>query len=294
MGEENRLALLLNKVCNIVITADLKLPILEGMYWKEQLDSGEAYDQSTLINVMIDGMLAAEYIIKLSALTSDCLRYLRNKYDSEYNLNKKKRLIRDDIQLSERGISYLNSRIPEIKINNIGDVKKLRVVKFNEIQKNFFNHVTEKVIVTSLALLKREISIELKDNNLVRDASPVEPARLKVKQEEPAKFEELFRNPQDAESCIAILRELSAPVVDSEYNYIGIKGLICVWVDCLRKAGLMLKFANRIYTKILNGKLNDLDLDGSEFTRTYKTAEEKREEITGKISEFIQLGRLGK
>ncbi len=294
MGEANKLVLLLNKVCNIVITGDLQLPILEGLYLKEQIDSGEEYDQSIIVNISIDGMKPTEFIIKLSSLTSDCLRHLRSKYDSETNLNKKKRLIRDDIQLSERGISLFNSRTPQIKINNLEDVKKLRVIRYNEIQKTYFNHVAERVIATSLTLLKQEISIELNDA-VVREVPPVLQVRLSGKQEEPTKFEDLFRNAQNGESSIAILRELSAPVVDSEYNYIGNnKGIICVWIDCLKINGIMLKYTNHIYTKLLNEKINKLDLGGSEFTHTYKNAELKRGEIQDKISKFSQLGRLGK
>jgi hypothetical protein len=286
MGEENKLVQLLNDVCNIVIAGEVQLPIIEGCHEKREIDSGEVYDQSIIVNILINGISPDKYINKISLLTRKCLSYLRTTYDSELNPNKNKRLIRDDIQLLNRGITHLSSRSRQINIANPDEARKIRIVRYNELQRLYFNHVVDKIVAKSLTLLSQELNIEL--NSAVHNFPSVQsPHQARKKKQEPVTFEDLFFNPANAERSIDILRELSLPVVDLKYNYIGKnKGVFCVWVNCLIIKGIMITCQNRIYTKILNEKVIGLGLGGSEFTQAYKIAETFRAEIESKLSVF--------
>lgn len=99
--------------------------------------------------------------------------------------------------------------------------------------------------------------------------------RAEILKNKPQRFEELFRKPELAEKCLNVLRELSKPVIDKHYTYIGNnKGVIPEWVSALKKNGdnpLMLHFQDIDYKNVLNKKIINLNLskDASEFRRVY-------------------------
>jgi|GEM_PF-4242551 len=293
MDTDNKLALLLNEACNISIAGELQLPILSGNYDSRYIESGEVYDQAIIINVSINELSAKDYIKKLSIKTLECLKSMRSNFDLETKSNNKKRLLRDSLKTIETGLLHLKSKSPYIKINNIEELKKMRGVRYKEIQKKYFNHIVERVVDTSLMFLKEEILEELSGNGINTNHTLRPP--LKSKQREPTEFNDMFYSAKNVELSIDILRNLSPPSVDSEYNYIGNnKGIISLWIKCLRDSSVIVNQPARVYATLLNNKFNNLHLGGSEFTHHYKTALEKEEEIQSKISKFTQLGRLGK
>lgn len=130
------------------------------------------------------------------------------------------------------------------------------------------------------------------------------PQRVELKIEElnPLKFEELFFNPEHAEVCLDILKELQPPVIDATNNYIGkAKGVFPLWIKVLKNhtpKPIMKHFKDTVYKDLLNSKVNGLKLtkDASEFRKQYKRLENNKIELDIKaiLSQFSQNGKLGK
>lgn len=122
------------------------------------------------------------------------------------------------------------------------------------------------------------------------------------KLESPQTFEELFYNPEHAEPCLSILRELQPPVIDAINNYIGkAKGVLPLWIKVLQKhepKPLIKPFKDSVYKDLLNQKIKGLNLsnDASEFRKQYKRVENNNIEIDIKtiLSQYSQSGKLGK
>jgi hypothetical protein len=122
------------------------------------------------------------------------------------------------------------------------------------------------------------------------------------KKEEPQTFEELFYNPEHAEPCLNILRELQPPAIDQINNYIGkAKGVFPLWIRVLKShkpEPLIKHFKDIVYKDLLNQKLKGLNLskDASEFRKQYKRLENDKIELDIKaiLSQLSQSGKLGK
>jgi hypothetical protein len=122
------------------------------------------------------------------------------------------------------------------------------------------------------------------------------------KLEAPQTFEELFYNPEHAEPCLSILRELQPPVIDAINNYIGkAKGVLPLWIKVLQKHNpkpLIKPFKDSVYKDLLNQKIKGLNLskDASEFRKQYKRVENDKTELDIKtiLSQYSQSGKLGK
>jgi hypothetical protein len=122
------------------------------------------------------------------------------------------------------------------------------------------------------------------------------------KLEAPQTFEELFYNPEHAEPCLSILRELQPPVIDAINNYIGkAKGVLPLWIKVLQKHNpkpLIKPFKDSVYKDLLNQKIKGLNLskDASEFRKQYKRVENYKTELDIKtiLSQYSQSGKLGK
>lgn len=118
----------------------------------------------------------------------------------------------------------------------------------------------------------------------------------------PKKFEELFYNPEHAEACLNIFRELQPPVIDAINNYIGKnKGIFPLWVKVLKshKPNPIIKhFSDNVYKDLLNSKVKGLELskDASEFRKNYARLNKNNTEldIMTILSQYSQSGRLGK
>ncbi|MCK9410927.1 MAG: hypothetical protein M0Q53_01415 [Prolixibacteraceae bacterium] len=125
---------------------------------------------------------------------------------------------------------------------------------------------------------------------------------IKIEQETPKTFEELFYNPKHAEPCLGILRELQPPVIDAINNYIGkAKGVFPLWVRVLtnhKPKPLIKHFKDTVYKDLLNQKIKGLNLtkDASEFRKQYVRLENNKTELDIKtiLSQYSQSGKLGK
>src|SRR5690606_34182885 len=78
-------------------------------------------------------------------------------------------------------------------------------------------------------------------------------------------FEDLFKNPTDAEHALSSLRKLDPAYIDEENNYIGNnKGIFKIWINTLKnyKGGSLIKQtkSNRQLADILNSKINGLSI----------------------------------
>ena len=121
-------------------------------------------------------------------------------------------------------------------------------------------------------------------------------------QEVPSTFEELFYNPENAEPCLKLLREIDPPAIDLMNNYIGkAKGVIPLWVKILKNHNpkpLMKHYKDTVYRDILNQKINRLNLsrDASEFRKQYKRIANDKVELDIKtiLSQYSQEGKLAK
>jgi hypothetical protein len=118
----------------------------------------------------------------------------------------------------------------------------------------------------------------------------------------PKTFEELFYDPNNAETCLKILSELQPPVIDALNNYIGkAKGIFPLWINVLKNykpLPLIKHFPDVIYKDLLNKKVNGLNLskDASEFRKQYKRLIDNKVELDIKtiLSQYSQSGILGK
>lgn len=125
---------------------------------------------------------------------------------------------------------------------------------------------------------------------------------IKLKQEQPKTFEELFFNPLHAEPCLRILAELQPPVIDAANNFIGnAKGIFPLWVKVLKNhkpQPLIKHFKDTVYKDLLNLKVKGLNLtkDASEFRKQYKRLNSANTELDIKtiLSQYSQSGKLGK
>jgi len=112
-------------------------------------------------------------------------------------------------------------------------------------------------------------------------------------------FEDLFYNPEHATICLRILNKLDPPFIDDGNNYIGKnKGVFPLWVRILYKQELIKHCHDKEYSKILNDKINGLNLteDGSEFRKNYARLAKNKIDLDIKtiLSQFSQDGKLGK
>lgn len=122
----------------------------------------------------------------------------------------------------------------------------------------------------------------------------------KEPQSQPKSFEDLFYNRNDAEVCLDVLRELEPPVIDQTNNYIGKgKGIFQLWIMALKThkpTPLIKTFKDMVYRDVLNSKIMNLNLskDASEFRKDYKRSRDKASDIRTILSQYSQIGRLGK
>jgi len=126
--------------------------------------------------------------------------------------------------------------------------------------------------------------------------------QTKTEQEQPKTFEELFHDPEHAEICLRILRELQPPAIDAINNYIGkAKGVFPLWIKVLKShkpEPLIKHFADMVYRDLLNDKIKGLNLskDASEFRKQYVRLEKNKVKLDIKaiLSQYSQSGKLGK
>jgi len=114
-------------------------------------------------------------------------------------------------------------------------------------------------------------------------------------------FNDLFYNSKDAEPSLEILKKLTVPIIDDDYNYIGNnKGTIPLWIEILSKnnPSIIKKFKNTEYSRTINKKIKGLNLtkEASEFGLPYKSLTDNNIEYEIKkiLSNLSIIGNLRK
>lgn len=104
-----------------------------------------------------------------------------------------------------------------------------------------------------------------------------EPSRIKVKNKSSDSLNDLFNNPKLVEACVDVLRSVEPPLIDDSNNYIGnSKGALCVWIDEMKKSGIIKNLTDRQkYANALNNYFVGFSIDSSMFAKIHKRAEEK-------------------
>lgn len=87
-------------------------------------------------------------------------------------------------------------------------------------------------------------------------------------------LENLFYDVSILDACVQVLREVDPPVIDNNCKYIGnTKGAFCIWIDELRKNGIIKKDTRNTYTTALNSYFSDLRLEETTFSKVAKKGE---------------------
>lgn len=89
-------------------------------------------------------------------------------------------------------------------------------------------------------------------------------------------FDDLFINPIVALEAIEILKKVDPPILNTEDKFIGKeKGVLCIWVDELKRVNLINHYSNRsIYSKLISQRLSPFKISSSMFGKHHKRAEE--------------------
>jgi hypothetical protein len=131
---------------------------------------------------------------------------------------------------------------------------------------------------------------------------PPQQKDVKMKQEIPKTFEELFYDVSLISPCIDILKKIEPPLIDTECNYIGnLKGAFCIWIDEMQRQSIIKKFTDRkIFASLIPHKIKRFSIDESMFGKHQSKAENQyRTDIKTmlsqiKLSQNSQKGKLGK
>jgi len=109
----------------------------------------------------------------------------------------------------------------------------------------------------------------------------------------PKTFNELFHDGNLVNPCIDILKELTPPFIDTDYNFIGtLKGIYCIWIDELTNQGIMKRYTDRkIYASLIPTKIKGFSIDESMFGKIHKKAENHRIDIKTRMS-MIKLSQV--
>jgi len=150
----------------------------------------------------------------------------------------------------------------------------------------------------SVIFTKEEIS-QMENEGIV---NPQFNYNHKSKKNRNISFEDIFKNPQNAEPCLNILTKLNKPYIDNEGYYIGKnKGIIALWIKVLRDHKLLKYFSDSVYKDVLDKRIIGLNLskDASEFRRNYarlKNGDIENEiiQLLSQLSQLSQSGKLGK
>ena len=90
----------------------------------------------------------------------------------------------------------------------------------------------------------------------------------------PLTLANLFHDASILDACVQILREVDPPVIDNNCRYIGnTKGAFCIWIDELKKNGLIKKDTRNTYTTALNSHFSDLNIEETTFSKIAKKGE---------------------
>lgn len=136
----------------------------------------------------------------------------------------------------------------------------------------------------------KQYSTYLKDKlSKLNKLPPQQTEKLKLEQETPKTFDELFYNIELVQPSIDILKEIDPPLIDTDYNYIGkLKGIICVWIDELQRQGIVKSNypeERKLFASLIPTKIKRFSIDESMFGKHQSKAENNyRTDIKTKVS----------
>lgn len=270
----------------------------------EYLKKGtESNENKTAFNTPFNGMFAISRVKeKFSKIGSDSITHFNKTSEiHKYELRNEnifdtetKELIKVEFQsVYNSGFLITLSKMYVLDIHLFLDHQ----LKHSKKPKEFIQYVKYSALHTEI--IKSEGTKEAIKDWLINNTT-----RKLIKgntKETPKNFEELFYNPNHAEICLTILREITPPVLDAKNNYIGKgKGIFPLWIKVLvnhKPQPLIKHFKDSIYKDLLNKKIKDLNLtaDASEFRKNYKRLENNNVELDIKtiLSQYSQSGKLG-
>lgn len=144
-------------------------------------------------------------------------------------------------------------------------------------------------------LIKRE-----SESRETRQSKKIRSVRTQINAKIPETLDDLFPNPDIAQSCIDVLKKAEPPLLSKNEQFIGKpKGALCVWIDVLERRGLIQRQSNRgIYAQLISERLSrstSFYIDESMFGRYQTRAEEKyRKEFEILLSQVSQKSQAGK
>lgn len=126
--------------------------------------------------------------------------------------------------------------------------------------------------------------------------------KRKDTKEAPKTFDELFYDVELIMPCVDILKELDPPFINDRNDWLGkLKGVVCVWIDELKKQDIVKGYSDRkIYASLIPDKIKGFSIDESMFGKHHSKAENNhRADIKAKVSAIklsqnSQKGELGK
>jgi hypothetical protein len=216
------------------------------------------------------------------------------------NLNDKSTI---DIKTSDDLIDDIISCgkiLNSISVSN-NDLVKLFDFNYSDIYVTCLIEITNEIISTisrivetSEYILDVKFKVIKSPPFLILREQPQTLSKKKSKKETPKTFDEFFYNRDLVNPCIDVLKELTSPFIDADFNYIGkLKGVYCLWIDELIKQGIIKRYTDRkIYASLLPTKLKGFSIDESMFGKFHIRAEKKYlTDIKTKVS-IIKLSQV--
>ena len=109
----------------------------------------------------------------------------------------------------------------------------------------------------------------------------------------PDRLEDIFKYPKDYQRSIDVLKVISPPLLNKSEEWLGnSKGAICLWIDLLKKEGIIKVFSDKVYANLISSQFN-FSIDPSNFRRTHKRAEDTYlHDLRQLVSKLSQNSRL--
>jgi hypothetical protein len=187
--------------------------------------------------------------------------------------------------------SFLKLQGREWSCNDADEKKKLNdCIKFIEAEIKYFDTSNSEFKKSEETTHKKETESATK-----RITIPL-PKNDKLTYET---LDVLFKDQENIEPCINVLRCVKTPLIDNELNYIGkSKSAFGVWMDEMRRQGFIRHCTEKEYILLLNEKFSGLNIkskDGSTFRKPNLRAENNyRDDFKNLLSQISQKGRKGK
>ncbi len=207
-------------------------------------------------------------------------KYLQelNIFDIHLNFNSKRH---------ERTYKEILIRLENYESRTQGEIHLIEIIRNAE----------ENWLLYFLGILLKDYNRikEFLIKNVDTEIQTSEPQQAETKQKQSRKmtettFEQLFKDPQNANISLNKLREVFPNLLSDDYSYIkGIKGIFPMFIECLNQLNYINYHPDIIYKNALNSKIKNLNLskDASEFRKNYKTLTDgKRTDLKLSLSQI--------